>query len=56
LSQAFEVDQFFPNADGLAEGIPDEVLEGYYGGVGGAEYQRVVRTIERRLQSCAAYH
>jgi hypothetical protein len=56
LSQAFEVDQFFPNADGLAEGIPDEVLEDYYGGVGGAEYQRVVRTIERRLQSCAAYH
>lgn len=55
LSQAFEVDQFFPHADGLAEGIPDEVLQGYYGGVGGAEYQRVIKTIERRLQSCTAY-
>jgi hypothetical protein len=55
LESGFDVDDFFPVADGLAEGIPDEVLEAHYGGVGGAEYRRVVETIERRLASCAAY-
>jgi hypothetical protein len=38
-----------PAADGLPEGIPEGALREQYGGVGGAEYVRLVQEIERRL-------
>ena len=55
LEGGFRVDAFFPRADELPEGIPDSVLQYHYGGVGGAEYERVIRRIEKRLERCGAY-
>jgi hypothetical protein len=55
LAQGFWVDDFFPPADGLAEGIADAELQARYGGVGGPLYRRETEEIERRLARCAAY-
>jgi hypothetical protein len=43
------VTDVLPAADGLPEGIPEGALREQYGGVGGAEYVRLVQEIERRL-------
>lgn len=51
----FEVEDFFPPAADLPEGIADSELQSYYGGVGGQEYNRLVDEIERRVAACAAY-
>lgn len=55
LAGGFEVDDFFPPAADLPEGIPDEELQSRYGGVGGALYRQQTAEIERRLAACAAY-
>jgi hypothetical protein len=55
LSGGFWVDEFFPPADGLPEGIPDAQLQARYGGVGGPLYRRTAEEIERRVAACAAY-
>jgi hypothetical protein len=55
LAAGFRIDDFFPAADGLPEGIPDAELQSRYGGVGGPLYRRHVEDIERRLAACAAY-
>ena len=49
LAAGFRVDDFFPVADGLPEGIPDAELQSRYGGVGGALYRRHADEIERRV-------
>ncbi len=51
----FTVDDFFPPAADLPEGIPDAELQSRYGGVGGAPYLRLIDEIERRIAGCAAY-
>ncbi len=55
LAGEFRVDDFFPLAADLPEGIPDAELQSHYGGVGGPLYRRQVAEIERRLALCAAY-
>jgi hypothetical protein len=55
LAGGFRVDEFFPPADGLPEGIPDAELQARYGGVGGPLYRRTADEIERRVAACAAY-
>lgn len=55
LAAGFRVDDFFPVADGLPEGIPDAELQSRYGGVGGALYRRHADEIERRVAACPAY-
>ena len=55
IAEGFRVDDFFPLAVDLPEGIPDVELQTYYGGVGGEIYCRFVEEIERRLAACAAY-
>jgi hypothetical protein len=55
LTGGFRVDDFFPPADGLPEGIPDTELRARYGGVGGPLYGRTAEEIERRVSACAAY-
>ena len=55
LAGGFQVDEFFPPADGLPEGIPDAELQSRYGGVGGPLYRRTADEIERRVIACAAY-
>jgi hypothetical protein len=55
LARGFRLDDFFPRADGLPEGIPDAELQSHYGGVGGPLYRRQADEIERRVAACAAY-
>jgi hypothetical protein len=55
LAGGFRVDDFFPPADDLPEGIPAAELQRQYGGVGGPAYREMVEEIERRVTRCAAY-
>jgi hypothetical protein len=55
LAGGFRVDDFFPSADGLPEGIPDAELQARYGGVGGPLYRQTAEEIERRISACPAY-
>jgi hypothetical protein len=55
LASGFRVDEFFPVAADLPEGIPDARFQSEYGGVGGDAYLRVIEEIERRVAACAAY-
>jgi hypothetical protein len=55
LAQGFKVDEFFPNAADLPEGIQDADFQAHYGGTEGGGYRRLAAEIERRIASCAAY-
>ncbi len=55
LAKGFALDDYFPAADGLPEGIQDRELQARYGGVGGKEYNRLVAEIERRIAALPAY-
>lgn len=55
LARGFQVDDFFPPADDLPEGISDAELTSDYGGVGGARYLHLIEEIERRIAACPAY-
>lgn len=55
LAGGFRVDEFFPPAADLPEGIPDAELQSRYGGVGGEPYRQLIAEIERRIAACAAY-
>ncbi|MFH1922066.1 MAG: hypothetical protein ABIP48_19545 [Planctomycetota bacterium] len=54
LTRGLPLDEIFPQAADLPEGIPDAQLQKEYSGVGGREYGAVVREIERRLYRCPA--
>ena len=51
----FRVDDFFPGASDLPEGIPEAELHERFGGVGGSEYQHIAAEIEERIANCPAY-
>ena len=55
LADGFQIDDVFPPAADLPEGIPDTELQSRYGGVGGPGYLRLTEEIERRIAVCAAY-
>ena len=55
LAQGFRVDDFFPEAKDLPEGIQEAELQTRYGGVGGEGYSRLTAEIERRIASCPGY-
>jgi len=55
LASGFRVEEFFPPAADLPEGIPDAELQSRYGGVGGEDYRHLIEEIERRIAACAAY-
>jgi hypothetical protein len=55
LAQGFRLEDFFPEAADLPEGIPDAELRSRYGGVGGEGYNRLIEEIERRVAACPAY-
>jgi len=55
LAQGFNVDDFFPSAEGLPEDLQDAEFRARYGGVGGEGYRRLMTEIERRIANCAAY-
>lgn len=54
LADGFHIDDVFPPADDLPEGLADVQLQSIYGGVGGEGYQRLVQEIEDRLAACEA--
>jgi hypothetical protein len=56
LAAGFRVDEFFPPAADLPEGVHDAELQSRYGGVGGEGYRRLIEEIEQRIAACAAYH
>jgi hypothetical protein len=51
LARGFELDAFFPAADGLPEDIPAAEFQSRYGGVGGRHYRTIVDEINRRLDA-----
>ena len=55
LAGGFRIDEFFPPAADLPEGLPDAQFQARYGGVGGEGYLRLIEEIERRVTGCAAY-
>jgi len=55
IFEGFRVEEFFPPAADLPEGIPDAELQSHYGGVGGERYGRLIEEIERRIAACVAY-
>jgi hypothetical protein len=55
LADGFGIEEVFPTADGLPEGISKAELQSRYGGISGEGYCRVVEEIERRVAACAAY-
>jgi hypothetical protein len=54
LSAGFPVEDLFPDAADLREGISDAEFQSVYGGVGGEGYGKVVAEIERRIAESAA--
>jgi hypothetical protein len=52
LASGATVEEFFPPAAGLPEGLTDAALARDYGGVGGAGYRQVADAIESRLPWC----
>jgi hypothetical protein len=55
LAGGFRVDDFFPEAADLPEGIQDAELQSRYGGVGGPLFREYAAEVERRLWRCSAY-
>lgn len=55
IAGGFRVDDFFPPAADLPEGIPDAEFQSRYGGIGGEPYRQLMAEIERRIAACAAY-
>mgnify|MGYP006969352355 CR=1 FL=1 len=46
------IDDIFPPADDLPEGIQEDELKSAYGGIGGPQFREMTQEIERRLRSC----
>jgi len=51
LARGFDLDAFFPSANGLPEDIPAAEFQSRYGGVGGPGYRALVDEINRRLEA-----
>jgi hypothetical protein len=55
IAGGFKLREVFPPAGDLPEGIDDAELQSRYGGIGGKLYLRIMKEIERRIATCAAY-
>jgi hypothetical protein len=54
LIAPFSIDDVFPRARDLPEGVPDSKFQQRYGGVNGKGYKELLAEIERRLDTCRA--
>jgi hypothetical protein len=54
LANPFSLDDVFPPAGDLPEGLPDAEFQQRFGGVEGEQYKQVLVEIERRLDTCRA--
>jgi hypothetical protein len=55
VARGVAVEDVFPAAADLPEGIEDQELQGRYGGVGGPLYRELAAEIERRIAGAAVY-
>ena len=55
IRQGVERDDLFPATDGLPEKISRDVLQSDFGGLGGAETQRLLNEIDRRIAALRLY-
>lgn len=55
LGEGAAIEDFFPAASDLPEGIPDAQLSAEYGGVGGERYRAIVDDIDRRIKAAPGY-
>ena len=53
IRQGFTIADCFPEIGGLPEGISRDDFQNKYGGLGGAETNRIVEEIKRRLANCS---
>jgi hypothetical protein len=53
IRRGVEIAEFFPEIDGLPEGISRDEFQNQYGGLGGAETSRIVEEIRNRLAKCS---
>ncbi len=53
IREGVAVADFFPEIEGLPEGISADDFQNAYGGLGGAETTRIVDEINRRLATCS---
>jgi hypothetical protein len=49
------IDDVFPSAEGLPEGLADAAFRLQFGGVGGEGYRRLTADIEGRISRCRAF-
>lgn len=54
FADGLQIEDVFPEAADLPEGISDDRLKSEYGGVGGEKYEATIAEIERRLETCEA--
>ncbi len=52
FAEEVTLEDFFPTAAGLPEGLSANELQTRYGGIGGAGYRKLEAEIERRLREC----
>lgn len=55
LAHGFRLDDYFPEAKDLPEGLQAAEFQARYGGTDGEGYRRLVAEIDRRVSSCPAY-
>ncbi len=53
ISGDVRIDDVFPPAEDLPEGIPHRELQERFGGVGGAGYRQMTQELTRRLATCS---
>lgn len=53
IRQGVEIADYFPEIEGLPEGISRDDFQNQYGGLGGAETNRIVEEIRSRLAKCS---
>ena len=53
IRRGVEIADFFPDIEGLPEGISRDDFQNKYGGLGGPETNRIVAEIRRRLAKCS---
>jgi uncharacterized protein YfiM (DUF2279 family) len=54
IAQGVVIADFFPDIDGLPEGLTRDEFQSDYGGLGGKETLRLANEIERRVAACKA--
>ena len=54
IGRGVVIADFFPEIDGLPEGLTGDVFQSEYGGLGGKETLRLAEEIERRIAACQA--